>query len=184
MGEKIKKPMPKAFQPQTERLLIPESLLAPHVRWLPLIVALGVSAPCQAEDVFIAGVVSGGPVLGDESGRFVTVAGYAGLGLLLTAGAERKVVNDEHLNVVYGGIGLATFLQAHIGASNQGALYRIRSEFAPFALLQGEVYPRARDDKLSLSRLMLSLTYEDTFRDKGLSNYTFGLGYCFSLNTP
>lgn len=155
-----------------------------HARRLLLIGALGVSTIAGAEDVFIGATVSAGPVVGDESGSFLEASAAGGLSVLFTVGAERKVVNDEHLNAVYAGVGLMTFLQAHVGASNQGAIYRLRSEFAPFAMARGGVYPSAWDDRLSLSRLMLSFTYEDTFRDKGLGHYTVGLGYCFSLNTP
>jgi hypothetical protein len=145
--------------------------------------ALAVATPCHAEDVFIAGIVSAGPVLG-ESGEFLDITVYGGLAHVLLLGAEKKIVDDQHLNAAYVGVGLLTLLQAHIGASNHGAIYRIKSEIAPFAWLAGSVYPRAADDAASLSRLTFSVAYEDTFKNKGLGNYTFGMGYCFSFNGP
>lgn len=46
--------------------------------------------PSRADDVFLGGVVSGGKVVGEHSDSYVDVTGYAGLGLWVMLGAERK----------------------------------------------------------------------------------------------
>lgn len=86
--------------------------IATALRKLCTVFALAVATPCHAEDVFIAGVVSAGPVLG-ESGEFLDMTAYGGLAYVLLLGAEKKIVNDQHLNAAYVGVGLLTLLQAH-----------------------------------------------------------------------
>lgn len=136
--------------------------------------------PSRADDVFMGGVVSGGKVVGEHSGSYVDVTGYAGLGLWVMLGAERKEFSGNKLNAVYTGIGYTSLLQAHIGISNHGGIYRIKSEIAPFALYNGGVYSDSRDPAVSLNRISFSVTYENTFEDKGLSNVTIGIGYAFN----
>jgi hypothetical protein len=101
--------------------------------------------------------------------------------LWIIVGAETKKIEDERLNAVYAGLGLTGLLQAHVGASNHGGIYRIKSEFSPFALIREEtMYPLSKTSRLSLNRLSLSFTYEDTFKDKGLDNFSIGIGYVFN----
>jgi hypothetical protein len=138
--------------------------------------------PCRGEDVYMGAVISAGPTFaGDEAQPFLDVAAYGGLGLWVIVGAETKKIQDERLNAVYAGLGLTGLLQAHVGASNHGAIYRIRSEFSPFALArESTIYPLSRTSRWSLNRLSVSFTYEDTFKDKGLDNFSIGLGYVFN----
>ena len=136
--------------------------------------------PCHADDVFAGVTVSGGPVMGEKSGSYADVTAYGGLAYWLFAGAETKKVNHATLNAVYLGAGITSLLQTHIGASNYGAIYRIKSEIAPFAWLRGGVYSDSRDPLASLKRLTVSLTYENTFKNRGMSNFTVGIGYAFN----
>lgn len=136
--------------------------------------------PCHAEDVFFGAVVSGGKVVGEHAGGYVDVVGYGGLALWGILGAEIKEFSDKNMNAVYTGIGYTSLLQAHIGLSNHGAIYRVKSEITPFALYSGKINSDSRDPALSLNRLSFSVTYENTFEDKGLSNVTIGIGYAFN----
>ena len=136
--------------------------------------------PSHADDVFIGAVISGGKVVGENSGSYVDVSGYAGLGLWVMLGAERKEFSGNELNAVYTGIGYTSLLQAHIGVSNHGGVYRIKSEIAPFALHNGGVYSDSRDPAASLNRISFSVTYENTFVNKDLENVTIGIGYAFN----
>lgn len=151
-------------------------MLSKHIAAFLLLVAL----PCRAEDVFFGAVVSGGQVVGEPKGRYVDVAGYGGLALWLILGAETKEFSGKNLNAVYSGMGFTSLLQAHIGLSNHGGIYRVKSEIAPFALYHGGVYSDSRDPLASLKRLSFSVIYENTFEDKGLSNVTIGMGYAFN----
>jgi len=136
--------------------------------------------PCHADDVYMGATLSAGPVV-DKSGRYFDASMYGGLGLWLILGAEAKRVEGRNLNAAYAGVGLTGLLQAHIGASDQGAIYRLKSEFAPFALArEGTIYPTSKGNYASLNRVSVSLTYEDTFHGKGLGNLTLGLGYIFN----
>lgn len=137
---------------------------------------------CFPADAYMGSTISMGKAIDDnQTVNYVDASFYGGLAFWLNFGLERKLVNSESLNAAYAGVGFLNLLQLQLGASNQGPIYRVKTEFAPIALLRHNSPFPYRVDPWSLDHIVVSLTYENTFESRNLRNVTFGIGYAWTF---